>query len=189
MSAKRHALLIYRRQFRGWSIPALLIAIGFGVLWWFAPDLPTIPEEWRAGLDILALVGAGIGAALFAFTLIAPALAFVQCRTTYLFISTPLYRLAISYSRIRNVRPVKFVAPEAGGLKRDLVAPYLGQTAVVIDLSGYPVREGFVRFWLGWYMFQPKTTGLQFIVADWMSLSRDIDVQRSEWKMRRMERR
>jgi hypothetical protein len=189
MTAPRHPLLIYQRQFRGWSLPSLFIALGLGVLWWFTPSLSTLPDDWRGVVDGLLVIGALLAGALFLFTLIAPALAYVQCRPTYFLVSTPLYRLAISYSRIRNVRPSKFLTPAAGGLKRDLVAPYLGQTAVAVDLNGFPVGEKFLRFWLGWFMFQDETTGLRFITRDWMALSRDLDVKRSEWKTRRMERR
>lgn len=179
---KRHPLLIYRRRVAGWRWPALLITGACAVLWWFAPDfLPPATLE-LAGWALLA--GVLAGGLLFVYALAAPALAFVECRPRYLLVSTPLYRVAVGYSRIRSIRPVKF-APEARGLQRDLVAPFLGTTALMVDLTSYPFTEAWLRFWLGWFMFTPQSKGLQFVVPDWMALSRNLEEQRSEWKLRR----
>ncbi len=183
---KRHPLLIYGRRFRAWRWPALFIAIGCGVLWWFAPDL-FAPDA----LDLAAwalLVGLAVGLMLFAYTFVAPALAYVECTAKFLIVNTPFYRLAVSYGRIRGVRPVRFAPPGVSGLRRELVQPLLGQTAVVVDLNGYPMSERWLRFWLGWFLFPHDSTGLLFVTPDWMALSRDIDVHRAEVKMRRSQR-
>lgn len=184
---KRHPLLLYQRQFQGWRWPALLIAAGCGALWWFAPDLAG--PGTRDLLSSAALVGAGVSLVLFVYTLVAPSLAYVQCLPTVLCVNTPFYRLVVAYSRIRSVRPVKFLAPGVGGLRRELAEPFLGQTAVQVDLARYPISEAWLRVLLSWFMFPPESTGLQFVTSDWMALSRDIDVHRAEWKTRRSTRR
>lgn len=183
---KRHPLLVYGRRFRAWRWPALLIAVGCAALWWFAPDLFT-----PATVDVAAwalLVGVAVGLMLFVYTFVAPALAYVQCDPKFLIVNTPFYRLAVAYGRIRAVRPVRFAPPGLSGLRRELVQPLLGQTAVVVDLNGYPVSERWLRFWLGWFLFPHDATGLLFVTTDWMSLSRDIDVRRAEVKVRRAQR-
>ncbi|MBP7694762.1 MAG: hypothetical protein KA764_22760 [Anaerolineales bacterium] len=183
---RRHPLLIYRRRVAGWRLPALLIAAACGLLWWFAPAV--FPAEALETASWALLLGMAAGAALLLYALLAPAFAFVECRPAYLLISTPLYRLAISYSRMRTARPVKF-APTVAGLRRELVAPFWGGTALFVDLTGYPFPEPWLRFWFGWFMFAPQLgTGLQFVVPDWMALSRDVEEGRVTWKTRRQRR-
>ncbi len=80
------------------------------------------------------------------------------------------------------------VAPAASGLRRDLVAPFLGQTAVMVDLKSYPLGERWLRLWLGWFMFSPDAVGLQFVTPDWLVFSRDLDERRTAWKLRRLGR-
>lgn len=182
---KRHPLLILRRRLTGWRWPALLITLACGALWWFAPDI--FPPGAVDFASTAVLAGVFTGLLLFVYTLAAPALAYVECRPQYLLVSTPLYRVAIAYRRIRTVRPVKF-APAVTGLQGELVGPYLGQTGLFIDLNGYPLAENWLRFWLGWFMFTPQATGLLFIVPDWMALSRDLETQQVAWKTRRSAR-
>ena len=183
---KRHPLLIVRRRIAGWRLPALLITLGCAALWWFAPDL--FPAEALDLASSALLTGAVAGALLSLYAWGAPRLAYVECRPDYLLISAPFFRLALSYNRIRNVRPVRFVAPAASGLRRDLVAPFLGQTAVMVDLKSYPLGERWLRLWLGWFMFPPVAVGLQFVTPDWMVFSRDLDERRTAWKLRRLGR-
>lgn len=183
---KRHPLLILRRRIASWRLPALLIALACLALWWFAPDLVAPDALDLASTALLA--GAAAGGLLLAYALAAPALAYVQCRPAYLLVNAVFFRLAIAYSRIRSVRPVRFTAAEAGGLRRELVAPYLGQTAVMVDLKSYPMSERWLRLWLGWFMFSPDAVGLQFITPDWMAFSRDLDEGRTASKLRRLGR-
>jgi hypothetical protein len=180
-SGKRHPLLLYARLFAMLRPPAFFIALLCGVLWWFAPDIPLLNSELA---QILLLVAIAVCGLLFLYTLIGPALSYAQCRPTHLLISTPLFRLAVSYSRIRNVRPVKFVPQKLGWSQRRLLEPFLGMTAVSVDLKGYPLNERLLRLWLNPYLFAGDVTGFLLLTKDWMTVSRDIDVHRTEWKTR-----
>jgi hypothetical protein len=180
---KRHPLLIPRRRFRGWRWPLLVITLGFGMLGWFAPQLtgPAYVIVLQYALAILTVLS-GLG---LAFAIVAPRLCYVQCQARYLLISVALFRVVIGYSRVRNVHPIKFTPGPLSGLRQELVGPFAGQTAVAIDLSGYPMPARWLQFWLGWFMFQSdRATGLQIITDDWMALSRDLDVHRAENKTR-----
>ena len=66
-------------------------------------------EQYDELVRAALAVGAATGLLLFGFSLIAPRLSYVQCRPTHLRVSTPLFQLAISYSRIHTARPVPFV--------------------------------------------------------------------------------
>jgi hypothetical protein len=108
-SDRHHPLLIYARLFGQWRVPALLITIALLVLAWLAPG-PLANELVRAALA----TGAAASLLLFVYALVGPRLSYVQCRPTHLRVSTPLFRLAISYSRIHTARPVPFcTGPES----------------------------------------------------------------------------
>jgi hypothetical protein len=128
-----------------------------------------------AGMSLLGLM-------IFLYALIGPRLSFVQCRPTYLLLSTPIFRLAISYSRIRTTRPVPFDPGPVRWSDRRLVEPYLGQTMVALDLNRYPIKRRWLRFWLMDYLLPKNFVGLQFLVREWMALSLNIEAQRAAWK-------
>jgi hypothetical protein len=178
---KRHPLLLYRRLFAMLRPPTFFIALFCGVLWWFAPNLPWLSSEAAQFALLITTVLCGM---LFLYTLIGPALAYVQCFPTHLRVSTPLFRLAISYSRMGTARPVQFTPWDVRWSQRRFLEPFLGATALLLDLKRYPLSERWLRLWLNEYMFPHNATGLIFHTPDWMALSREIESYRSEWKTR-----
>ena len=180
--SKKHPLLIYHRRFAAWRLTALLIALSCGLLWWQAPA-PVDTVVIRAGL-LSAGVVAGL---LFLYTALGPGLTYVQCRPSHLLVSTPLYRLAISYRRIHTTRPVLFAPVGVRWTKQWLVEPFAGRTALAVDLSGYPVERKFLRLWLNEFVLPGDFLGLLLVTPDWMTLSRDIESHRAEWKTRRKD--
>lgn len=182
---KRHRLLLYARLFAMLRWPALLITVLCAGLWWFAPRLPMLASDLaQAGLAIIAL-SCGV---LFLYALVGPALSYVQCRPNHLRVSTPLFRLAISYSRIITTRPIQFLPGKLPFSQQRLVEPFIGHNAVLVDLSAYPIPEAWLRLWFNQFMFHPHARGLVLHVAEWMTVSRDIDSYRGQWKARRAER-
>ena len=161
--------------------PAFFIALLCGVLWWFAPGIPLFSSELAQFLLLVVIALCGL---LFLYTLVGPFLAYVQCRPTHLLVSTPLFRLAVSYARIRNVRPVKFTPPQLGWSQRRFLEPFLGMTVVSVDLKSFPLSERLLRLWLNPYLFSGDSTGFLLLTKDWMATSRDIDVHRTEWATR-----
>ncbi len=181
--ARRHPLLIYVRLYAQWRLPTLLIAIlclGLAVL---GPG-PLADDTVR----VLLLVGAAAGALMFFYALVGPRLCYVECRPTHLLISTPFFPLAISYSRIYTTRPVPFEPANVHWTQAELVRPFVGQTMLAIDLTSYPVSRAWLRLLLNRFLLPDNFRGLQLIVADWMALSRDIEVRRSQWKTRDHDR-
>jgi len=182
-SARRHPLLIYSRLFAVWRFPTLLIGAILLVLAWLAPG-PLADERLR----LLLALGAAASLLLFGYSLLGPRWSYVQCRPTHLRLSTPFFPLAISYSRIYTARPVPFEPANVRWTEESLVRPFLGMTMLALDLTGYPVPLRWLRLLLNRFLLPERFIGLQLLVPDWMALSRDIEVYRSQWAMREHDR-
>ena len=186
---KRFRLLIYKRMWQRWAWPCALIGPASFALWWFAPRIPILYTPLRP----LTLVPAMVALVILAYTYIARHLAWVQCRPNHLRIRTPLYPLVVSYRRIKTVRPQTFAQVfDPSGQKKALrrwLRPYWGKTALVVDLTQYPVARTWLRLWFSPYLLAPGATGFVFLVEDWMTLSRQLEDFRSTWMMRRTARR
>jgi len=194
---RRFRLLIYERMWQRWAGPCILIVLASVVLWWVAPYIPFLPSSFRIfgliPLRILTLVPIPVFLIILAYAYLARSLAWVQCRSGHLRIQTPIYPLAISYIRIKGVRPQRmaqvFNPAEQKTSQRSWLQPYWGRTVVVVEITNYPLSKTWLRFWFSPYLFTPNATGFVFLVEDWMALSRQIDDSRASWEMRRAERR
>lgn len=178
---KRHTLLLYARLYNMLRWPSLLIAVLGGGLWWVAPSVPMLAGNLaQASLFILT----GVCGLLAIYAWLGPRFSYVQCHPKYLRISTPLFRVAMSYSRIRTTRPVKFTPGQLSFTQGRMVDPFRGHTLLALELTSYPLSEGLLKRMLTPFMFSDSFKGLQFVVADWMSLAREIDSYRDSWKIR-----
>jgi hypothetical protein len=186
---KRFRLLIYERMWQRWGLSSLLVALASGMLWVLAPRIRFLPSSLR----MLILIQALASFAIFAYAFMARRMAWVQCRPDHLHIQSPIYPLSISYARIKVVRPSELAhifdpSKEKPG-RRDWLRPYWGMTAVVVEISKYPVKKDWLRLWFNRYMFSPEVAGFVFLVDDWMTLSRQLDDSRSNWELQRAARR
>ncbi len=181
----RFRLLVYRRMWERWALTCALIVPAALALWWFAPRIPILHAPYRH----LALVPGVVALVLLAYTWLAARVAAVQCRAKHLWIRTPFYPLVISYARIKSVRPKPFgeaIARGPGGsAKVEWLRPYWGRTALVVELSAYPLPKGWLRLWCSPYLLSPQSTAFVLLVDDWMRLSRQLDDFRGAWELRR----
>ena len=188
-SRKRFRLLIYERMWQQWAWPcALTVPASIG-LWWYAPRISILHAPFR----LLTLVPAGVALVVLAYIYLARRMAWVQCKPNHLRIQTPVYPLVVSYGRIKGVRPQQFSqifdpASEKAARRRWL-HPYWGKTALVVDMSRYPVSRIWLSLWFSPYLLAPDSSSFVFLVEDWMALSQQVDDSRSAWQMRRKERR
>ena len=186
---KRFHLLIYERMWQKWALPSLLVTLASVALWFFAPSIRFFYPPLRMLILILALASF----AIFAYAFIARRMAWVQCRSNHLHIQTPIYPLAVSYARIKVVRPSELAhvfdpVKEKPG-RRNWLRPYWGMTVVVVEVSKYPVSKNWLRLWFNRYMFAPDVTGFVLLVGDWMTFSRQLDDFRNNWAARRAAQR
>jgi len=181
---RRFRLLLYKRLYDSLVWPLALIMILLAVLWWFAPFIP-----WLAPFEDLVLYSEGLCALLLLGLALAHPLSFVQCRPDHLRIQTPIFRLAISYGRLHTVRPVKFSeqypAEHQHWSQRRFLEPFFGLTAVAVTVRSYPIDLKWLKIWLNDYLFTRDAPGFLFVVDDWMTLSREIDVYRDHWRDRK----
>jgi hypothetical protein len=181
-AGKRYPLLLYTRMLDRWW-PALLI-IGLGTLalaWPFYNDVYTrLTEPWRW------MTLAGVGTVVIGFSLLMLLLrrsAHVQPFGDHLRLVTPLLRLNISYRRIRRINtaalPTLFPPRSLRGLKRDILEPLFGQTAVVIDLNALPMSIAALKLFLSPFFFKDRTPHIVILVRDWMGFSTELESLRS----------
>lgn len=184
----RFPLLIYGLMIKRWAWPCILLMIASIALTVLMPHIWILYLPWR----LLALVPALMSLLILGYAFLARRMAWVQCKANHLHVQTPIYPLKISYKRIKAIRPVPlaqvFPPSQQKAITRKWLRPCWGETAIVIDLSKYPVRRDWLRLWFNPHLLLPDTPGLVFLVGDWMSLSRQIDDYRSNWEMRRAAR-
>ena len=124
-------------------------------------------------------------------SLIAPRMAYVQCRPQYLLVSGPLCRLAVSYHRIMAVGLADFsefyVPAEQAWFERRLLAPLVRSahagrlTVVSLELTSLPLTAGWLRLWFSRYVFTVDGNGMLLLVRDWMLLKREIEQHRKSF--------
>ena len=180
-AGKRYPLLLYTRMLDRWW-PALLL-IGLGTLALACPSYSDVyvrltePRRW--------MTLAGVGGLLVTCSLVMLLLrssAHVQAFSDHLRLVTPFLRLSISYRRVLrvNTAALSTLFPPRGlrGLKRDILEPLFGQTALVIDLKALPMPRALLKLFLSPFFFKDSTPHIVILVKDWMGFSTELESKR-----------
>jgi len=133
--------------------------------------------EWLMGLSVAPFV-----VALFLFVI--RGVAYIQPQSTHLRFVTPILRFNISYKRLRKytaseMRGIFPPSKKIRGWKREVVGKFASKTALVLELSGWPLSPGLVKFFLSPLFFRDNTPHFVILVNDWMRLSSEIDSMRT----------
>jgi hypothetical protein len=166
-----------------WALPCVLIVPASLALWMFAPRISILSPSYRHA----AIVPAVAALLILAYAVVAARLASVQCRADHISLQAPFHPLALSYARIKSVRPKRFtevfdLVAEKPARQRWLW-PYIGATVIVVELTSYPLPKPWLQLWFSPYVMDPKTAGFVFLVDDWLALSRQIDACRIARRM------
>lgn len=180
---KRYPLLIYRRYMDRLWLATFLLGIILGSIWlwrWYggSPLLENLNDAWL-------LAGAIFFLAFSLFAFLTRSMAYVQPYPDHLRLVTPFLRLNISYRRIRSAHPAAFqqIFPprDASWAQRRFLEPFYPKTAVVIDLTSYPMSPFLLHLFLAPQMFSPRSMGFVLVVPDWMELSTELDSHLGVW--------
>lgn len=183
MARARHKypLIVYRHMLNRWW-PAL-IAMGVGMFAlayseYIDPMRQFLPWRWQepAGVGVLAIL---VGV----FFWVIKHLAYVQPLPGQLKLVTPFMRISISYKRFKRTTTTEmrylFPRKSLSWWMQDILAPLAGKTAVVIDLTGYPISARVLRLFLSRFFFKDKTPHLVILVDDWMRFSAELESMRT----------
>lgn len=174
-------LIVYRHLLNRWWTPMIAIGLGmFGMAYleYSEPLGPYLVTRWLpyAAAGALA-IGIGI------FFLIIRYFAYVQAFPGYLKFVTPFLRFNISYKRIHrtttNEMRQLFPPQSMSGWIREIFAPLASQTAVVLELKGFPFSPFILRMFLSRFFFKDKTPHLVILVKDWMKFITELDSMRT----------
>jgi hypothetical protein len=177
----RYPLMVYRHIVNRWW--SALIAIGLGMFAlayseYIAPLGRFLPWRWQ----LFAAIG-GLAILLGIFFWVIRFFAYVQPYPTFLKLVTPFMRMNISYKRIKKTTATEmrylFSSKSMSGWVREMFSPLANKTALVIDLSGYPISPSLLRLFLHRFFFKDKTPHLVILVQDWMRFSSELESMRS----------
>ena len=180
----RYHLVIYSHMLNRWWPATLTLSLAlFGVAWGVS-----FTSEGRAQPYLVeATVGLGVFAFVFTlFLFIIRKIAYVRPFPTYLRLVTPFLRVNISYKRFRGTTTSEmralFPPTSLSGWRREIIAPLSGMTAIVINLSEYPVSPTLLRWFLSPFFFKDKTPHIVILVKDWLRFSAELDSMRHAGK-------
>lgn len=197
-AGKKHPLLVYRVRFRRnlglFFFAAFAVLALFGAIWLLpAETWHNVP--WVFQIDGVFLIVGLVLLAIAVVRFIATRVPYVQCSDRNIKVRGPLYQVVFSYKRVHETRPnTLFHVFEKGGLSRGerkfvMDDRYGGQTAVIVEMTSWPMSVRSMRFWLGNLVFASDNRALVLWVADWMELNRELSDYKDRWRERQKQAR
>ena len=177
----KYPLIVYRHLVSRWWTPMVAIGLGMFALAYseyIDPIGRFLPQRWQlfAGIGGLAIF---LGLFFWAIRYFA----YVQPLANHLKLVTPFLQVNISYKRIKKTTATEmrylFSSKKMSGWVREIFSPLATQTAVVIELSGYPISPVLLRLFLSRFFFKDKTPHLVILVKDWMRFSAELESMRA----------
>lgn len=178
----KYPLIIYQHMLNRWwpamiTMGVVMFAIAYSE--YIAPLGRFLTWRWQlpGGVGALALF---IGI----FFIVIKNFAYVQPLPNSLKLVTPFMRVNISYKRIRRTTPSQmhylFPAKSLSGWMQDIIEPLARNTAIVIELNGYPISPILLRMFLSKFFFKDKTPHFVILVNDWMQFSAELESMRTD---------
>jgi hypothetical protein len=187
---RRHRLVLYTYMLNRWWRATLFLGCSLLVLVAALYFLPAVLPQYTFPLiDKFVLwlaAGMGIFSIMLSILLIAiRKSAYVQPFDSYLRLATPFMQMNISYRRFIRTSSTEmsrlFPLEKYKGRKLDFLRPIAGETAVVLELKGWPMPRKVLNLFLSPYFFPDKTSRLALLVPEWMRFSTELESFRSAW--------
>jgi hypothetical protein len=187
----RYPLIVYRHLLNRWWFA--LIFMGLALFGWAYVEYIQPPEALLLLPFVVGpflvwpwhlLIATGILAILVGiFFWIIRYFAYVQPYPNYLKLVTPFMRINISYKRIHKTTATEmrylFPLKSMSGWVREIFSPLATKTALVIELTGYPISPSVLHVFLYRFFFKDKTPHLVILVEDWMRFSSELESMRA----------
>lgn len=187
---RRHRLILYTYLLNRWWRATLflgccLLALVASLIWLpkFLPQFSFLQVDefilWLAGVM-------GLFAVLLSILLLSiRKSAYVQPCDNHLRLATPFMQVNISYRRFLRTSSIEmnrlFPLEKLRGRKLDLLRPIAMETAVVLELKGWPIPRKVMEMFLSPLFFPDETSRLALLVPDWMRFSTELETFRSDW--------
>lgn len=159
--------------------PAVL-TLGIAVLG-YAFGLRWIGEE-ASKWQMLGAAGAIVTVAGLLILIVRKS-AYIQMFPAHFRLVTPFLRVNVSYKRVRRTSTTTFGAifppSSVSKWRAQIVQPMAKMTAIVIELTGYPMSRMALLFFLSPFFFKDKTPHLVILVENWMQFSSELESART----------
>ena len=181
--SRRYKLPLYERALKRWISATFWMAVFLvafaAAAWFFAPDI----TDWQVYILLAAAVAAGL-VTLILFSIRKGS--YVRCFPTYLLIAAPFLRVKVPYRRIKRTftseMSTLFPVKKLSAARRDILAPFARQTALVLVLDAYPASRGLLRAFMSPFFFYEKSPHFVLLVDDWLGLSVEMESIRTAAK-------
>lgn len=189
-NGRRYRLILYTVMLDQWwkfilglGLALVGLAVGLRILSVALPQYLFLSEP---DLTMFLVAGAGgftVLLSIFVFWI--GKSAYVQPCPTNLRLITPFLRLNISYQLIIQASIVEmkhlFPIKSYKGWRLRLAHQLTTNTAVVLDLRGWPIPYKALTLFLCPFFFPDKSPLLALLVPNWMEFSMELDSLRSAW--------
>jgi hypothetical protein len=180
---RRFPLLVYQGLWEMAFWPGVLVFLGCVAFFlWNPPALQPVRPLW--------LLGAAAAIALLVSRAWAKGRAWVEIGKEGFRVRVPSRELEVPYGAVHITRPTLLYQHfhkddlEARGMAP--IRPYIGHSAVVVELREWPQPPDWVRRHLGPYFLAADCEGLVLTVEDWLGLHHALDAALEAWRTRHL---
>jgi hypothetical protein len=175
---RRYPLVVYTHMINRWWPAIFTLGLALFALSWALRSWGF--EDWR-WLSFTSIGGLCIFLGIL--LLLMRKSAYVQPFSDHLRLVTPFLRLNISYKRFRRTISANmgalFPPQSVSSWRREIIQPLAKMTALVIELTGYPMSQSSLQLFLSPLFFKDKTPHFVILVDDWMKFSNELESMRS----------
>jgi len=177
----RFPLVVYEGQWEATLWPAILVLLGsVAMFFWNPPALRPFGFLW--------LIVAALVIALLAYRWRARRQSYLEIREDDFVIRVPSAELSVPLEMVDMTRPTvlhqHFHRDVLETRAMEPIRPYLGHTAIVVELKDWPRPPDWIRRRMGAYFLADDCDGLVLTVEDWLTMHRKLDVAVEGWRAR-----